>query len=100
MQTFITDKETLLDVVERAVQRAVQTHLPQAIRVGTRKKWLNSEEAQDYLNCSRRHLQYLRDSKSLRFSQSGRTIRYSVDDLDDYLVTNRVTPISDSKGNV
>ena len=35
--------------------------------------------------CTIRHLQNLRDTKQLQFSQNGKTIKYHIDDLEAYL---------------
>lgn len=54
------------------------------------KEWLNTDEVMDYLQCSRRHIQYLRDSRQLPFLQNGQTIRYNIDDLDASLNDHKV----------
>ena len=91
MQTYITSKEEIEEATERAVSRLLAEQLPALVRKASRKPWLTTSEACEYLNVSRRHLQYLRTSRSLPFSKDGRTIRYHVDDLDDFLESKRIS---------
>lgn len=90
MQTYIPTEEKLEEAVQRAVDRAVSDRLPEVIRKATRKKWVSTKEATEYLDISRRHLQYLRDSEQIPYSQHGRTIRFNVDDLDAFLNRNKI----------
>lgn len=88
--TLIIESEKLGELVNQAVEKAVKEHVPPAIKRGTRKQWLTSAEAQEYLQISKRTLQHLRDSRAIPFSQHGRKIRYQVDDLDAYLMGQKV----------
>ena len=85
MHAYIPTKEELRNIVEAAVKRAVLDELPQVIRKATRKKWLTTEEVINLLQCSRRHVQYLRDSGQLLYSKNGRKIRYNIDDIEAFL---------------
>ena len=85
MHAYIPTKEELTTIVEAAVKRAVLDELPQVIRKATRKKWLTTEEVINLLQCSRRHVQYLRDSGQLLYSKNGRKIRYDIDDIEAFL---------------
>ena len=85
MHAYIPTKEELQTIVEAAVKRAVLDELPQVIRKATRKKWLTTEEVISLLQCSRRHVQYLRDSGQLSYSKNGRKIRYNIDDIEAFL---------------
>ncbi len=85
MNAYIPTREDLETIIEKAVKKTVSESLPDAIRKATRKKWLNTDEVMEVLQCSRRHIQHLRDNELLSFSQSGRTIRYDIDDLEDFL---------------
>ena len=90
MKTYISSKEEIEEATEKAVSRLLSEQLPALVRKAARKPWLTTEEACEYLQVSRRHLQYLRTSRSLPFSKDGRTIRYHVDDLDEFLESKRV----------
>jgi excisionase family DNA binding protein len=87
---FIPTREDLQKIVSDAVRQTVNEALPGAIRKATRKKWLTTDEAIEFLQCSRRHLQYLRDSGKLPFNQNGRTIRYDIEQLEAYLSKGKV----------
>ena len=90
MKSYIASKEEIEQATERAVSRLLSEQLPALVRKASRKPWLTTAEACEYLNVSRRHLQYLRTSRQLPFSKDGRTIRYHIDDLDDFLEKRKV----------
>jgi excisionase family DNA binding protein len=90
MHAYIPTKEDLQDIIKAAVKETVDKSLPAAIRKATRKKWLTTDEVMEMLQCSRRHVQYLRDSEQLPYSQNGRTIRYDVDDVEAFLNDHKV----------
>lgn len=90
MQTFIPDEETLEKVITRVTRKVVIEVLPEVIRKATRKEWLTTDDVMEILDCSRRHVQYLRDSKQLTFSQNGRTVRYNIDDLESFMNSQKV----------
>jgi excisionase family DNA binding protein len=87
---FIPTREDLQKIVSEAVRQTVNEALPGAIRKATRKRWLTTDETIEFLQCSRRHLQYLRDSGKLPFAQNGRTIRYDIEQLEAYLSKGKV----------
>lgn len=87
--------EVLERVVQESVKQAIQDSLPTAIRKATRKKYLTTKEVAEILSCTRRHVQALRDSKKLPFIQSGRTIRYDIDEVESYLNRGRVNTIKE-----
>jgi len=90
MNTFIPSKEELEEIVSRTVQSTVNKVLPEAIRKASRKKWLTTDEAMEILQCSRRHIQHLRDSGALPYRQHKRTIRYDIDELEAFLNKGKV----------
>jgi excisionase family DNA binding protein len=90
MNAYIPTKEDLEEIVSRTVQKTVKEALPEAIHKATRKKWLTTDEVMEILQCSRRHVQYLRDSEQLPYSQNGRTIRYHIEDVENFLNEGKV----------
>ena len=85
MQIYIPTEEEQVKLLEKVVARILDERLPAIIRKATRKQWLTNKEASIFLSCTIRHLQNLRDTKQLQFSQNGKTIRYHIDDLEAYL---------------
>lgn len=85
MHAYIPTKEDLKEAIRDAVKETVNETLPGAIRKATRKKWLTTDNVMEILQCSRRHVQHLRDSGQLPFRQNGRTIRYDIDEVETYL---------------
>lgn len=94
---FIPTKEDLKELIRDAVKETVNEALPSAIRKATRKKWLTTDEVMDILQCSRRHVQHLRDSGRLPYRQSGRTIRYDIDEVEAYLNRGKVNSTGGQK---
>lgn len=97
MQAYIPTKEDLKDFIESAVKKSVENQLPSAIHKATRKKWLTTEEVMDFLQVSRRHVQYLRDSEQIPFHQHKRTIRYNVDEIEAFLNKGKVNGGDDNE---
>lgn len=90
MNAYIPTKDDLKNFIRDAVKETVNESLPDAIRKATRKNWLNTEEVMEILQCSRRHVQHLRDSGKLPFRQNARTIRYDIDEVEAYLNRGKV----------
>ncbi|MEX1013887.1 MAG: helix-turn-helix domain-containing protein [Candidatus Paceibacterota bacterium] len=90
MQAYIYTEEDLEKIIAKITEQTVKKVMPDVIRKATRPEWLNTEEAKEILKCSTRHLQYLRDTKQLPFSQNGRTIRYHIDDIEAFLNRHKV----------
>jgi DNA polymerase III psi subunit len=90
MSIILTTPEELKGIVDRAVKEALRDVLPKVIRQASKKEWLNTDDVMEYLQCTRRHIQYLRDSEQLPYSQNGRTIRYHIDDIDTFLKNHKV----------
>jgi len=90
MSIILTTPEELKGIVDRAVKEALRDVLPKVIRQASKKEWLNTDDVMEYLQCTRRHIQYLRDSEQLPYSLNGRTIRYHIDDIDTFLKNHKV----------
>ena len=90
MNAYIPTKKDLEEIISRVTKETVKEVLPGAIRKATRKEWLTTDEVMEMLQCSRRHVQYLRDSKQLPYSQNGRTIRYHIEDVEAFLNRHKV----------
>ncbi|MEX2347702.1 MAG: helix-turn-helix domain-containing protein [Balneolaceae bacterium] len=90
MQTFIPSREELEEIISNSVRENMVEALPEAIRIATEKKILRTDDVMKILNCSRRHIQYLRDSGQLSYSQNGRTIIYERSDIEDFIKKNKV----------
>lgn len=85
MKIYIPTKEELEATIRKAVFETIKESLPSIIRKATRKKILTSAEVMEILQISRPKLQYLRDSGQLPYKQNRRTIRYSIDEVEDFL---------------
>ncbi|PAU95369.1 hypothetical protein CK503_04020 [Aliifodinibius salipaludis] len=90
MNVFIPTKEEFEEAIYKAVRKVMREEMPALIRKATRKKWLTTNDVMDMLQCSRRQVQYLRDSRQIPFSQNGRTIRYDIEDVEAFLNGGKV----------
>ena len=87
---YIPTEEKLEETVRKAVDSAVEKRLPDVIQKATRKKYLTTKEACEYLGITRRSLYHLKHSGQIEFSQHGRKVLYPVDALDAFIENNRV----------
>jgi excisionase family DNA binding protein len=90
MKVIVTTQEELKEIINDAVERTFKELMPKAIRMAKEKEWLTTDEVMKRLSCSRRHIQYLRDNRRITFHQEGRTIRYHIDDINDFMKNNRI----------
>lgn len=90
MQAYIYTEEDLEKIIAKVTKQTIKDVLPEVIRKATRSQWLTTNEAKKILKCSVRHLQHLRDTNQIPFSQSGRTIRFNIDDIEEYLNRHKV----------
>ena len=86
----ITSPEELQNQIRDAVESAIAERMPEVIYKATRKKNYTSAEAADYLGISKRSLFHLKQSGQLAFSQHGRKVIYTVEELDEYLQKNKI----------
>ena len=93
MHAYIPTKEDLEEIIERVTREIVNDAMPLAIKKATRNEWLTTDEVMKMLKCSRRHVQYLRDSKQLTFYQNGRTIRYNIRDIESFLNGQKIESV-------
>lgn len=85
MNVFIPTKEEFEEAIYKAVRKVMREEMPELIRKATRRQWLTTNEVMEMLQCSRRQVQYLRDSRKITFSQHGHTIRYNIEDVEAFL---------------
>lgn len=90
MKLVITTEEELKDLIKKATSEVLEEVLPGVIRKASMKEWLTTDDVMEYLRCSRRHVQHLRDTNQISFTQNGRTIRYHIDDVLEYLNRGKV----------
>lgn len=57
-----------------------------------RRAPLTLEEAAEYLNINPRHLRRLVQERRITYTRVGKFLRFLPDDLDDYLLANRIVP--------
>jgi hypothetical protein len=87
---YIPNEDALKRIVHKAVEKAVTESLPSAIRKATRQKWIRTKDVMEILQCSRRQVQFLRDTNRLPYHQHRRSILYNIDEVEAYLNRGRV----------
>jgi hypothetical protein len=91
MNAYISTKDELQEAISKELRDTVLDVLPQAIREASQKQWLDTADVMDMLQCSRRHVQHLRDSGQIVYHQTNRTIRYKYADVIAYLDEGKVS---------
>lgn len=90
MNPFILTKEEYAKIAYNQAKRAFNDALPEALRKARQKEWLDTSDVMEILDCSRRHVQQLRDTNQIVFYQQGRSIRYRYEDIIEYLNRGKV----------
>ena len=91
MQTVVISPDELTELIDKAVEGAIEKHIPTAIRQATKKTYLTTDELSNLTGWSRRTVQYLRDSRQLPFYQDGRRILFKTDEVEKYLELKKVS---------
>lgn len=89
MNQHLHKNEQIEAIVRDTMESVLKEKLPQFLQKSYVKDWLTTEEVMNILKCSRRHIQYLRDSQQLPFTKNRRSIRYDSDDIERYLAANK-----------
>jgi len=90
MKVIVTTQEELEGLINTSVEQTFKRLIPNAIRLAKQKEWLTTDDLMEYLSCSRRTVQYLRDKRRISFHQEGRIIRYHIKDVHEYMKKNRI----------
>ena len=90
MKIIVTTQEELQELIKSSVDKTFKELMPTALRLAKQKEWLTTDDLAEYLSCSKRRIQYLRDERMISFHQVGRTIRYHINDVNDFMVKNRL----------
>lgn len=87
---FIASKQEFQDTIERKFEQIFADKLPALIRRATEKKYFTISEACELLDCSRRHLLYLRQSGQINYVKNGKKIYFKREDLESFFDTNYI----------
>jgi excisionase family DNA binding protein len=85
MDVYIPTKSELESAIRRAVENAVKDRIPDIIRRATAKEYLTIAETCEALDCTRRHLQYLRDERKIPHVKHGKKILFRTNDVHAYI---------------
>lgn len=87
---YFPTKEEFQNAIENSFQKLLADKLPRLIRKATEKKYCTIGEACDLLDCSRRHLLYLRESGQINYIKNGKKIYFRREDLDHFFDENYI----------
>lgn len=90
MQAYIPSKEEFNESIRAAVEQAVTDRLPEIIRRATAKEYFTIAETCELLDCTRRHLQYLRDSRQIGYVKNGKKVYFKAGDIEDFFDRNYI----------
>jgi hypothetical protein len=93
MNTYISSKSELAELISIAVEKTTRRLIPELIRKATDKKYLTKEEVKDLTGWSDRTLQHLRDSRQIPFSKHGKKILYPYEGLMQFLEECKIKTI-------
>lgn len=90
MEIFYPTKKEFQKTVESAFERIMANRLPELIRKATEKKYYTIDETCELLDCTRRHLQYLRSTGQINFIKNGRKVYFRREDLEKFFDSNYI----------
>lgn len=90
MNAYIQSREELDETVSQAVERVIKKSIPEIVQRATRKEFYTIEEACQYLDVSRRHLQYLRTTNQISYVKNGRKVYFKHEDLQNFMEENYI----------
>src|SRR5206468_9606393 len=89
-----TPPPNLLTAIHRPTQTVRQLMIKRRERGATMHKYLTVSETAAYLNTSERFVRRLIAERRIAFHHVGRHVRFALIDLDEWLATGRVEPIT------
>jgi len=90
MKGNFTLDETDLQAIRDVIRSELQDVLPSLIRESTSKEFLTIDETVELTGFSKRHLQYLREKKSIPYHKHGKKILYRRSDVLQFLKDNHI----------
>jgi excisionase family DNA binding protein len=87
---YFPTQQDFEDTIERKFEKLLSDKLPALIRRATEKKYFTISEACELLDCSRRHLLYLRQSGQINYVKNGKKIYFKREDLEAFFDTNYI----------
>jgi excisionase family DNA binding protein len=87
---FIASKQEFQNTIESSFEKLIEDRLPALIRKATEKKYYTISDVCELLDCSRRHLLYLRQSGQINYVKNGKKIYFKRDDLTAFFDTNYI----------
>ncbi len=92
MNTYITTKEELKELIQDATRAAFLNAIPELLK-DAKPKYLNRSQVLKMLNVSMPTLQRMRNERRIPFIQDGRKILYPYADLIAYLESKQIKVI-------
>jgi len=90
MEMYYPTKREFEETVENTFEKIFSERLPELIRKATEKKYYTIEETCEILDCTRRHLMYLRSSGQINYVKNGRKVYFRAEDIESYFEENLI----------
>ena len=87
---FFPTQAEFEDTIEHVFEKIVAKKLPKLIQKAVGKEYYTISETCEILGCTRRHLQYLRDSGQLSYVKNGKKIYFRAEDLERFFEENYI----------
>lgn len=90
MSTIVTNVDEIKMIINQAVKEVIQSVLPGLVKEANAKPWLTKSELKKKTGWSDRRIQYLRESKQIPFSQTGRSVLYDNQGVEAFLRAHQI----------
>ena len=94
MNTYITTKEELKELIQDATRAAFLNAIPELLK-DAKPKYLNRSQVLKMLNVSMPTLQRMRNERRIPFIQDGRKILYPYDGLISYMEAHHIKVVGE-----
>jgi excisionase family DNA binding protein len=89
-QQFFPTKEDFQQAVDESFEKIISDKLEALVKRATAKEIYTINEVCDLLDCSRRHLMYLRSSGQINYIKNGKKVYFRHEDLLDFFDRNYI----------
>jgi excisionase family DNA binding protein len=90
LPNILINQQEISEILRVIIRDELRRSLPELIRESTSKEFLTIDETVQMTGFSKRHLQYLRDQKTLPYHKHGKKILYRRSDVLQFLKDNHV----------
>lgn len=89
-QVFIPTKQEFREILNNTLDEILARRIPQIMRQANRKEYLTTSDLEELTGMTSRTQKYHRDAGNIAFSQEGRRILYSTQDVESFIQDRKV----------